>query len=106
MMLNDGLWSGGVGSKASISVVCFSVKAMTADSSGSGVEGCVGMRALPAAFSSLRLVSSKLVRRLVSVVHDMVGVVKRNGGGFAFALKLPADALHVHIGMLHVFLAP
>ena len=95
MTLNDGLWSGGVDSKASINVVCFSIKSMTADSLGSRVEGRMGMRA-----------SSKLVRRLVSVVHDMVGVVKRNAGGFAFALKLPTDALHTPIGMLCVCSAP
>jgi hypothetical protein len=73
--LNDGLSSGGVDSKASISAVCFGVKSMTANSSGSGVEGHVGTSAFLAASSALRS-NSKLVRRLVSIASDMVVVIK------------------------------
>ena len=76
MMLNDGLWLGGVGSKASISAVCFGVKSMTADSSGSGVEGRMGTSTFLAAFSAFKSANSKLVRGLVSVAIDMVVVVK------------------------------
>jgi hypothetical protein len=79
VMLNDGLWSGGVGSKASISAVCFGVKSITADSLGSRVEGCVGTSAFLAVSSTSESASSKLVRRLVSVVIDMVVVVKETG---------------------------
>ena len=79
MMLNDGLSLGGVGSKASISAVCFSVKSMTADSSGSRVEGRVGMSTFLVVFSTSKSANSKLVRRLVSVVIDMVVVVKEMG---------------------------
>ena len=78
MMLNDGLSLGGVGSKASISAVCFSVKSMTADLLGSGVEGRVGMSVFLVASSALKS-NSKLVRRLVLIVSDMVVVVKETG---------------------------
>ncbi len=78
MTLNDGLSSGGVGLKASISAVCFGVKSMTADSSGSRVEGCVGTSTFLAASSGLKS-NSKLVRRLVSIASDMVVVVKEMG---------------------------
>jgi len=87
MTLNDGLWSGGVDSKASISTVCFGIKSMIADLLGSGVEGHVGTRALLAASSLLRLASLKLVKRLASVVCDMVVVVKKNGGWVCLCLK-------------------
>ena len=78
MMLNDGVSLGGVGSKALISVVCFGVKYMTADLSASRVEGHMGMSAFLAA-SSVSKSNSKLVRRLVSIVFDMVVVVKETG---------------------------
>jgi hypothetical protein len=78
MTLNDGLWLGGVGLKASISAVCFGVKSMTADSSNSGVEGRVGRNTFLAASSTSKSANSKLVRRLVSVVIDIV-VVKETG---------------------------
>jgi hypothetical protein len=63
---------------ASISVVCFGIKSMTADSSGSGVEGHVGTSVFLVASSALKS-NSKQVRRLVLIVSDMVVVVKEMG---------------------------
>ena len=63
---------------ACVSAVCFGVKSLTADSSGSRVEGRVGTSVFLAASSVLKS-NLKLVRRLVSIASDMVVVVKENG---------------------------
>ena len=73
--------------KVSISAVCFGVKSMTADSSGSGVEGCVGTSVFLVASPALKS-NSKLETRLVLIASDMVVVVKKTGR-FAFCLGVP-----------------
>ena len=65
--------------KDSISAVCFGVKSMAANSSGSRVEGHMGTSTFLAASSMSKSASSKLVSILVSVAIDMVVVVKETG---------------------------